>query len=282
MKPPERAVVNAIEWLRRRPWPTAAQENGRVGVVIVNYNTPRLLAETLFCLFRCVEQGDVHRVVVVDNSTNDESVELLRDMAGAEMIEVLRNRRLRYHGPGLNRGIAHIRKTADVEYIWVLDSDCMPLRADVLADAISFMRTHDAPLIGSFYRSTALPCSLMFDPARVWRASVPPFFEDGSPAIHMQARLRHKHDPPAEFPFIEDNYVLHIGTGTLQEIVRSGDESNRFHGWAVTTYEHYQGNPDGPALYARIVAGFNEEVGNLTPSDLLGACRRERRLDFLH
>src|SRR5487761_1122984 len=92
------------DWPRRPPTarvhcPTALN----VAIVTVNYNTAEHLAHLVFSLFRVLGRDQFQRVVVVDNGSTDGSVELLGALADAGLIEVIFNRRQRYHGPALNQ-----------------------------------------------------------------------------------------------------------------------------------------------------------------------------------
>lgn len=271
----DRPVVDAIEWLRRRPWPRGATGDGRTAAVVVNYNTPRLIAEMLFSAFRILEPGALHRLVVVDNSTDPESMRLLAPLADAGMIEVVTNSRLRYHGTGLNRGMSHLRHSADVDFVWIIDSDTMILRPEALADSRSLLVAEQASVVGYLKGTTVHPSCMLFDVAKVWRAHVPPFFEDGAPAVHMQIVLRRLGHKIVDFPFYSEGYALHLGTGTLKNISATGDTANRFHDWAgdATPWVKSAGG-----VYAEFRSAFDAEVGSLTARNFIAACQRPERV----
>ena len=121
------------KWFRRN-WPVrdAGGDQG-LAVVAVNYNTAEDISHLLFSLFRVLGRDQFERIVIVDNRSTDESPALLSAMAATGAIEVLFNKKQRFHGPGLNQAIAHLaqtelRRRRAVRYVWVLDSDAIVLR----------------------------------------------------------------------------------------------------------------------------------------------------------
>jgi hypothetical protein len=205
----------------------------------------------------------------------------------AGLVHLIRNRTQRYHGPALTQGVSWLaRRQRPVGHVWVLDSDVVVLRPDTVRDALAAARRHDAALVGQKLGNDACygllrnnpemldPCSLLFDPSRVWRDPIPAFLEDGAPATALQVaadacRLRLLH-----FPFVEDGYVLHLGRGTLREVARSGDTANRYYEWALGHHEpHFGGHERGAELYRAFGRRFETEVGELTPQNLVDAIR---------
>lgn len=88
----------------------------RVSVVIVNYNSGRWLA-------RCVRalKGKGARlpsVLVLDNASEDDSVEDLPDMPGLEVIRSLDNL-------GFGRGVNYLLDRIDSEFLLILNPDCL-------------------------------------------------------------------------------------------------------------------------------------------------------------
>lgn len=273
----DRPVVDAVEWLRRRPWPRRSDGAGRTAAIVVNYNTPRLIAEMLFSLLRVLEREALHRIVVVDNSTSNESLRLLEPLQDAGIIEVVKNKRLPYHGPGLNRGMAHLRRKADVQNVWILDSDTFVLRSDALRAAQSHLDAEDATAVGHLQGATVHPSCMLFDVTKVWRAHIPPFFEDGAPAAHMQVVLRWLGHKILDFPFYSEGYAVHLGTGTLHHIRESADTGNRFYNWSGVA-SRWVKDISPESTYARFRVAFEAEVGTLTSNNLLEACRRVERV----
>ncbi|MGH3426081.1 MAG: hypothetical protein ACRDQZ_00645, partial [Mycobacteriales bacterium] len=119
------------------------------------------------------------------------------------------------------------------------------------------------------------PCSLMLDPKRIWQDPIPPFLEDGAPANALQVAADTQGLILAEFPFIDEGYLLHLGRGTLREVAARNITANRYYDWAVDHCDHhFAGQADGPNRLAAFAQIFDKEVGDLTPNNLVAACAR--------
>ena len=259
-----------------------------VAVVVANYNTSRLIAQLVFSLYRLLGGDQFSELVVVDNASTDGSPEVLAALHRAKLIHLIRNRTQRYHGPALTQGISWLaRSRSQVDYVWVLDSDVVVLRSDTVRDALATARRVDAAAVGQKLGDPAYnrlltnnremldPCSMLFDPGRIWQSSIPPFLEDGAPATALQVSADDLGLRLVDFPFVEDAYLLHLGRGTLREIALSGDAANRYYAWAVDHNEpHFGGNERGAELYRAFCDRFEAEVGELTPEHLIHAIFR--------
>lgn len=119
-----------------RAWPEVDRGDGSltVGVVIVNWNTRQLLARLLYGLKKVVAPGLVSEIVVVDNASDDGSLELAGALSDAGVIRLLANDSQRYHGPGLTQGVNVLSGLAHsgsvVDLVWALDTDILILRPD--------------------------------------------------------------------------------------------------------------------------------------------------------
>ena len=281
----------------RRNWPTDETPQSsrcRVGIVVVNFNTKEHLSHLLYSIFTNISQDEIGRVVVVDNASTDGSRDLLVQLHGAGLIDVIQNDRQRYHGPAINQGIRYLRHmtiTATrpeerVDYIWVLDSDTVILRKDVLSNAIRCLQRAGAGVAGEFdYRTPSLPqgyahvCCLLIDPAKVWRRSIQPFWESGTPAEALQLSARRQGVTHVDVGFMRDGYVLHLGGRTLGVIRESRIRHNRYSGWASRLPDgpaHFHGNPSGPALHRRFITEYEAAVANGFAQALIAACRGRR------
>jgi Glycosyl transferase family 2 len=284
--------------IRRTPWPVDSTVGGndrrRVGIVVANFNTRRLVAHLVFSLYRLLGRTEFAAVVVVDNASTDGSRELLNALHGAGLVHLIRNRSQRYHGPALTQGISWLARrqqavAADdrLDYVWVLDSDVIVLRRDTVHDAVNLLERSNAAAVGQRMGDPAYdrllrnnpemlnPCSLMLDPARIWRQPIPPFVEDGAPSTALQVAADEHGLPLVAFPFIEDCYLLHLGRGTLREVAAGNETGNRYYDWAAGHRDyHFAGQANGPQLFSRFVRVFDREVGELTPAGLVGACLR--------
>jgi glycosyltransferase involved in cell wall biosynthesis len=274
----------------RTPWPARSQGGGgeSVAIVVANFNTRRLIAQLVFSLYRLLGSDQFCKLVIVDNGSSDGSRELLGALHRARLVHLIRNRTQRYHGPALTQGVSWLaRAGGDVDYVWVVDSDVIVLRSDTVRDALAAMRAFDAAAVGQklgdpgynrlLRRNSEMldPCSLMFDPHRIWRSPIPPFLEDGAPASALVLAADAEGLRLVDFPFVEAEYLLHLGRGTLAEIACSGDAANRYYEWALGHNEpHFGGHERGADLYGAFCDVFEAEVGELTPKNLVQAIRR--------
>jgi len=259
-----------------------------VAVVVANFNTRRLIAQLVFSLYRLLGRDQFSELVIVDNGSNDGSRELLAALHRAKLIHLIENKEQRYHGPALTQGVSWLLGArTGVDYIWVLDSDVVVLRSDTVHAALARARAVDAAVVGQKLgdetynrllknnREMLNPCSLIFDPRRIWRTPIPPFLEDGAPATALQVAADANGLRLVDFPFVEGRYLLHLGRGTLREIARSGDAANRYYEWAVDHHEpHFGGHENGEELYREFCDRFAAEVGDLTPENLVRAILR--------
>ena len=257
-----------------------------VGIVVAHFNTRRLIAQLVFSLYRLLGRDQFAELVVVDNGSTDGSRELLAALDRAKLIHLIQNEEQRYHGPALTQGVSWlIGARADVDYVWVLDSDVAVLRHDTVRDALARARELDAAAVGQKLGDDAYnrllrnnpemldPCCLIFDPRRVWRDPIPPFLEDGAPATALQVAADANGLRLVDFPFVEGEYLVHLGRGTLREIAQSGDAANRYYDWALDHREpHFGGYEPGSLLYREFSELFDADVGRLTADNLVRSC----------
>jgi glycosyltransferase involved in cell wall biosynthesis len=264
-----------------------------VAVVVVSFNTRPLIAQLVFSLYRLLGADQFCRLVVVDNGSSDGSSELLGALHRAGLIHLIRNRAQRYHGPALTQGVSWLARdqrngsSPRVDYVWVLDSDVIVLRSDAVRDAVATARRGDAVAVGQKLGDSGYDrllrhspkmldlSSLLFDPRRIWRDPIPPFLEDGAPGTALQVAADEIGLRLVDFPYVDGEYLLHLGRGTLREVARSGDTDNRYYEWALGHHEpHFGGNSRGPALHRAFCELFDAEVGEPIPDNLIRACLR--------
>jgi hypothetical protein len=278
------------ERARRRTWPgTERQRAGRVAAVIVSYGTRDLTAQLVFSLRRVLPADALAAIVVVDNASGDGSAELLGALAQAGVVELIANRRQRYHGPGINQALSHLARRQDeldIDYVWILDSDVVVLRGDTLDDAVpaiaaagAAMLGQDEPGRGGDQAPLPLNC-LLLDPARVWRRGLPPFEHAGDPSARLQRALAARGERLAPFPFRHGSYVLHLGRGSLRALVEREEAGNDLFGWASDHHEaHFGGHPLGAQLHAAFLARYRAEVPDDDDAQaLVHACLARERV----
>ncbi|MEY9932939.1 glycosyltransferase involved in cell wall biosynthesis [Catenulispora sp. GP43] len=250
-------------------WPRAPTvAAGRVAVVTVSYNTRELTAFLLWSLRTIVAWPDLE-IVVVDNGSGDGSAQYLAEAARAGVCTLLANDGNRQHGPGLNQGISHLaaRPGPHPEWVWVLDSDVVATRPDVLSAAVGTAREHAAALVGEpqhdrWHADGRFGLfSLLIDPAVVWRGSVGPFTDGGDPSSDLLASAARQGIQTAAFPFTADGHVIHRGRGTLAAVHAAGERDHPLYAWAETHHAaHYAEVPGADQRYQALRSRFRKEV----------------------
>ena len=256
---------------------------GRPGIVVVSYNTRRLTAQLIYSLYRTLRPPAFH-LVVVDNGSADGSAELLSAVAEAGLCDLSRNPENRYHGPGLNQGMSRLAElhgsgAVPITAVWVLDSDCVVLRPDALSAPCAVMRETGAALVGQRGYDTSEADellglhSLLLDPTQIWRPGIPPFQDHGSPSEALQRSCAQAGLVAVDFPFTRGGYIVHVGRGSLRELLAAGERTNRHYEWATTHHEpHFALEPTAPAAYAAFQTAFARDVPTLDPASLVRAC----------
>jgi hypothetical protein len=284
--------------VRRTPWPADLSGRGsnqpRVGIVVASFNTRRLIAHLIFSLYRLLGRSEFSELVVVDNASTDGSRELLNTLHRSGLIQLIRNRTQGYHGPALTQGISWLARRQRIvaaserfDYVWILDSDVVVLRPDTVRDALAYLSRTRAAAVGQklgdpaydrllrHNREMLQPCSLILDPAAIWRPPIPPFLEDGAPANALQVGADEQGLRLAAFPFVENGYLLHLGRGTLRSLADANDTANRYYDWAIEHCDyHFGGHASGARCLASFTDLFDAEVGELGAASLAGACLR--------
>ena len=145
---------------RRTPWPDRtgrgpARDQASVGIVVVNSNTRRLIAELVSSLYRLLGADEFAQLVVVDNASTDGSREFLNALHRAGLLHLIRNRSRALPRPGPHAGHlparappARWRPGERLDYVWVLDSDVIVLRPDTVRDALAVFQRSGAALVG--------------------------------------------------------------------------------------------------------------------------------------
>ena len=280
----------------RTTWPRTHDHIGgsgpRLGIVVVNFNTARLISQLLFSLYRILGRSEFTTVVVVDNGSTDGSREILESLAAAQLIQLVANADQQYHGPGLNQGISWLANRQEsrdpagqIQYVWSLDSDVVVLRRDTARDALGAFegtgaaavgQSQDNPVTKRAMRnnpSMLSPFSLILDPVQIWQPSIPPFLEDGAPGAGMQVAADADGLRLVSFPFVERGYLIHLGRGTLRAVAESRDTTNRYYEWAAGHNEpYYMGQEGAASMYQTFCELFGDEVGDLTPERVTAAC----------
>jgi hypothetical protein len=223
----------------------------------------------------------------VDNASRDGSQELLTQFEGAGLCHVILNAEQRYHGPALNQAmnwlVEHQRSTPKehgVDYVWVLDSDCVVIRTDTLRKATRAIRSSGAALAGQkssnawHAEETIGLYSLLFDPAQVWRDPIRPFDPSGEPSLALQLDCAAAGLRAVDFPFAQEGYVVHRGRSTLAEVYARDERDNALYSWAVNHHRpHFNEEPGAAESWQRLSAEFAATCGDvLDDAAIVRAC----------
>lgn len=280
----------------REPSPSRSPESARIGVVIASYNTREILHGCLFSLLRVLADPRVVHVVVVDNASTDGTPELLSALQEAGLIQALLNPRQRSHGPALNQGLEWLRQKqiesasgSRIDWVWILDSDALILRPDVLDAVLPRMVAEQAGVAGEFLSREmtpeidgyAHPCSLMLRPADVWRRPIPPFDRSGAPAMRMQQRMAALGWKRLDFPFMSAGYVLHLGCSALQAVWRNQERGHPLFVWSAKENQpHYHGNPQGPRRWRAFQQVLQRELDGEDLDSFVRVLARKTRVEL--
>jgi len=251
-----------------------------VAVVSVSYNTRELTGLLLWSLRRIVNWPDLE-IVIVDNGSRDGSAELLAQAGRAGVCTVLANDVNRQHGPGLNQGISWLasRPAPLPAWIWILDSDVIAARPDVLAAALAAGRIDRVALIGEpqwdpWHQIEGFGLySLLLDPAQVWRPGTGPFADGGDPSFDLLRSAARSGLRRAAFPFAAGGHVIHRGRGSLAAVFEARDRSHPLYDWATGHHDpHFGGIPGADQRYQALLRAFRTETGMLSGTSLAAAC----------
>ncbi len=282
---------------RVRNWPTgprSTRDKARVAAITVNYNTRVLIAQLLYSLYGRPGNQQMVRMVVVDNASTDGSRELLVRMAASGVCDLIANDEQHYHGPALNQAMnwlaqrqASVSPGELIDYVWVLDSDCVVIRGDTLVEAIHSLQSSGAALAGQasanqwHAEETIGLHSLLIDPSQVWRDPIPPFEDSGEPSLSLQLGCAAAGLSRIEFPFTRDGYIVHRGRSTLAEVLWRGETGNKHYQWAVDHHEpHFNTEPGAVDLYRTVQAEFAAACADPPAYDTIARAylSRHRRL----
>ena len=262
-------------------WPGApGGARQRVAVVSVSYNTRELTGLLLWSLRRIVNWRGLE-IVIVDNVSRDGSAELLAGAAAAGACVLLANDVNRQHGPGLNQGISWLasRPGPLPAWIWVLDSDVVAARPDVLSAALAVAASEGAAVAGEpqwdqWHQAERFGLySLLLDPAQVWRPGIGPFTDGGDPSFALLTSAARSGLRLAAFPFTAGGHVIHRGRGSLAAVFAAADRSHPLYDWAAGHHDpHFGQVPGAGQRYQALLHAFRRETGMLTGTSLAAAC----------
>src|SRR5204863_8677737 len=85
------------------------------------------------------------------------------------------------------------------------------------------------------------------------------------------------------FPYMRDNYVLHLGASTVARVRDVTDLENRYLDWArQAPIHHFHGNPEGQVLYDSFSNLFHAHVADESGGALVEALLEGELLTVPH
>ncbi len=113
-------------------------------VIIVNYNTGKLLSQVIDCVIKA--QG-VDEIIVVDNNSTDGSMELLPD--NPKIKTILRKTNAGF-GSSCNLGAKH----AQSEYLLFLNPDCLIQKDSIVESVKTFNKSCKLAIVGALVKNS--------------------------------------------------------------------------------------------------------------------------------
>jgi len=242
-----------------------------VAVVTVNYNTVHLIGLLLWSLHTRLAPGLLTEIVVVDNASEDGSLELLRAAAEAGLCRLVVKETNVHHGPGLNQGLDVLADLAgdggtSPRWVRVLDSDCVVVRPEVLTEVVGRSERLGAAVVGepewdrwqgvSRYGTHCL----LLDPAVTWRDPIEAFEPGGGPSIRLLRSCRAAGRTLMDFAFLADGYIIHRGRSSLIGVVQRSEHTHPLFEWALEHHEpHFGGVAGAQDRYRALVSEFDAD-----------------------
>lgn len=236
-------------------------------MLTASYNTRELTALLLWSLRRVLAHPP-DAVVVVDNASTDGSRQLLEAAEDAGVCDLVANGTNVGHGPALNQGVHVLCERGDVDWIWILDSDCVIARPDALDAVEANVGPREPAAIGEAHwdpwlrRRRLELYSLILDARQLRGRELPRFNPGGDPSIDLLDAVDAGGLLSLEFPFAADGHVIHRGRSSLAGVAERGDVENPLYEWAREHHlPHYNGVAGAGHGYQRLMARFRDDAG---------------------
>ena len=189
--------------------------------VVVNYRTPELLDRAVRSFHEAYP--DI-RVLIVDNGSEDESIDVIdrleTDYTG--VVDSLRLSENLYHGPAMDRAIQRL----ETPYVYLFDSDTLTRTSGFLERMIEELEsrtnaygagrvlTVNSRGFASEDGTRILWAPYMLIDRAIYR-ELPPFEHHGVPVLRNMEAAEERGYELVEFPVEE--YVEHLGRGTASK-----------------------------------------------------------------
>lgn len=261
---------------RRRKQSIQRGHSTSSSLIVVNFNTLDHLKLMLATLAEKGSDWNLNNIVIVDNGSTDGSWDFLKLLSSRTRIYCVRNSGRTSHASGLRFGIKASKQICDnsqsgPENYFVIDADILFLRNDLLSRMVQMLNGEQAAVVGELQYDVGEPyahpsCMLLhgdsYQDPRVW-----PFVDHGAPALWLQRSMRRIGMRIVDFPIKKDEYIVHVGRGSLAGIKAFAHRSP--YASARVTDPHFHGNPNGEKLWVSKKIQFQDMLSPGSESKLI-------------
>lgn len=144
--------------------------NKNVAVVILNYNTFEDTVECVNSIRKQDYQQDCIHIVIVDNSSTDDSADRLKKEFYGQNVHFLQSKKNLGFANGNNLGILYAREILHTNYVYLVNSDVEFYDTNVLSETMSAVEDGIAVIAPEII-------NLKYEPAYLARLQLPTFKE---------------------------------------------------------------------------------------------------------
>ena len=192
----------------------------KITAAVINFQTPDLLDTAVRSFIRVYP--DI-LVLIIDNGSDDESVDLIRQLESefSSRVTTIYNGKNIFHGPAMDMAV----KKVESEFVYLFDSDTVTVRSNFLEMMLEIL-TRDTRSFACGKRVTVnkrgflstggipVPVSAYMLIRRAMYLQLSPFEHHGLPVLKCCTEAARKGWRVS--PFAVDEYVEHKGRGTVQ------------------------------------------------------------------
>jgi hypothetical protein len=264
----------ATAWKRIRPRRSGLELEGdpRLALLTVNFSTTRYLKLMLLTLSTQERLDLLHRIVVVDNGSQDGGAGfLVRLQDRVPRLEVVLRRHRLSHGVGMRAAVRALDRAdrdaaQPATHLLFCDTDVVFRAPDALATVAEAARTTGAALVGEVRTGANAQPDIQASFFLV-RRDVLARRDIGAPAYRMQRSIWEAGLPVVNLPTNHGGLILHRGRAGVEAATRLHPRHE--YARVPTTAAHYMGVPDGARIWAAIEAEHSRLLDPAQEPELL-------------